>query len=119
MKDRYSQETRTYLNKNEDSVNFYIYCQYLFFKQWYALKKYANDRGIYIIGDSPCNSAMDSKEAWADSDMYLLDEELSPTHVAGVPPDYFSTEGQVWNTLIYNYDKMKEQNYLYLINKYK
>ena len=119
LKNRFSDECREYLNKKIDRVNFYIYCQYLFFKQWYELKKYANEKGILIIGDSPCNSAMDSKEAWADSDMYLLDENLSPTFVAGVPPDYFSNEGQVWNTLIYDYSKMKNNGYEYLLNKYK
>ena len=119
LKDKNSDATREYLNKKQDRVRFYIYCQYLFFYQWYELKKYANDKGIMIIGDSPCNSAMDSKEAWADSEMYLLDNELAPTFVAGVPPDYFSTTGHVWNTLIYDYEKIKEDNYQYLINKYK
>lgn len=119
LKNKNSRECRAYLRRNKDRVNFYVYCQYLFFKQWYELKRYANEKGIYIIGDSPCNSAMDSKEAWADSDMYLLDENLSPTFVAGVPPDYFSSEGQVWNTLIYDYAKMKETGYKYLLDKYK
>lgn len=119
LKDKDSLECKEYFKVHEDDIKFYVYCQYLFFKQWYALKKYANERGILIIGDSPCNSAMDSKEAWADKKMYLLDENLSPTFVAGVPPDYFSSEGQVWNTLIYNYDKMKEDNYSYLLSKYK
>ena len=62
---------------------------------------------------------MDSKEAWADSEMYLLDETLTPTFVAGVPPDYFSSDGQVWNTLIYNYENMKSNDYKYLMDKYK
>lgn len=119
LKNRDSKECREYLKKNEDRVEFYVFCQYLFFKQWYKLKEYANKKGILIIGDSPCNSSMDSKEAWADSSMYLLDENLTPTFVAGVPPDYFSSEGQVWNTLIYNYEKIKEDNYKYLIDKYK
>lgn len=119
LKNRESSECKKYLNKKKDRVYFYIFTQYLFFYQWFKLKGYANSKGIYIIGDSPCNSAMDSKEAWADSEMYLLDENLAPTLVAGVPPDYFSTTGQVWNTLIYNYDFIKENNYEYLLNKYK
>lgn len=108
-----------YFEKKKERVRFYIFLQYLFFKQWYELKKYANSKGIMIIGDSPCNSSMDSKEAWADKEMYLLDENLTPTFVAGVPPDYFSSSGQVWNTLIYDYEGMKKDKYQYLIYRYK
>ena len=119
LKDINSFECRKFIEKNNVRKQFYMFCQYLFFKQWYELKKYANEKGILIIGDSPCNSSMDSKEAWADKEMYLLDEELAPTFVAGVPPDYFSSTGQVWNTLIYNYEVIKENGYKYLLDKYK
>lgn len=118
LKDINSLECRKFIEKNKERQQFYVFCQYLFFKQWYELKKYANEQGILIIGDSPCNSSMDSKEAWADKEMYLLDEELRPTFVAGVPPDYFSATGQVWNTLIYNYEEIKKEGYKYLLDKY-
>lgn len=119
LKNKDSNECKEYVIKNKEKVNFYIFCQYLFFKEWQMIKEYANSKGILIIGDSPCNSSMDSKEAWADKEMYLLDENLTPTLVAGVPPDYFSKTGQIWNTLIYNYDVMKKDQYKYLIDKYK
>lgn len=119
LKDKKSLVCRKFLDNNKDKVNFYIFTQYLFFKQWFELKEYANSKGILIIGDSPCNSAMDSNEAWSDKEMFLLDETFTPTFVAGVPPDYFSSTGQVWNTLIYNYDLIKKDGYKYLLNKYK
>ena len=119
LKNKNSLVCKKFLKNNVDRVRFYAFTQYLFFKQWNELKEYANSKGILIIGDSPCNSAMDSKEAWADREMYLLDDTLTPTFVAGVPPDYFSSLGQVWNTLIYNYDVIKKDNYKYLLDKYK
>ena len=114
-----SDKYNSYLETNKETVEFYIFTQYIFFKQWYALKKYVNDKGIFIIGDSPCNSSMDSVECFYDRDMYLIDEDLAPVKVAGVPPDYFSEEGQCWNTLIYNYELMKQDGYKYLLDKYR
>ena len=119
LKDINSDKYKAYLEKNKEIVEFYLFTQYIFFKQWYKLKKYVNDNGILIIGDSPCNSSMDSVEVFYDREMFLVDENLTPTKVAGVPPDYFSEEGQCWNTLIYNYDLIKQNNYEYLLNKYR
>ena len=119
LKDINSGKYEDYLNKNKELIEFYEFTQYVFFKQWFRLKEYVNSKGIYIIGDSPCNSSMDSAEAFFDRKMYLMDERCNPSKVAGVPPDYFSKEGQCWNTLIYNYDYMKSNGYEYLLDKYR
>ncbi len=87
------------------------YFQYQFFRQWEALKKYANDQGISIIGDIPIFVAYDSADVWAHPELFYLDENLLPTVVAGVPPDYFSATGQLWGNPLYRWDVMREQGY--------
>lgn len=73
--------------KYADDIEFYKMLQYLFFKQWKALKKYANEKGIEIIGDVPIYVAMDSADVWANPKQFYLDKELNPIEVAGCPPD--------------------------------
>ena len=88
---------------NED-VQFFEYIQLLFFKQWDALHKYANEHGVKIVGDMPIYVAMDSADVWASPEFFLLDEKNVPVEVAGVPPDYFSKDGQLWGNPLYDYD---------------
>ena len=85
--------------------------QYFFFKQWTALKKYANDNGISIIGDLPIYVACDSADVWAFADQFLLDEKSRPIEVAGCPPDAFTADGQLWGNPLYRWDKMREDVY--------
>lgn len=92
-------------------VHFWIYLQYLFFKQWGALKTYANKHGIRIIGDIPIYVAEDSADAWANPDIFWFDEDLNPVKVAGVPPDGFSATGQLWGNPLYRWDTLKERGY--------
>lgn len=80
--------------------------QYLFWKQWSTLKRYANGRGVGIIGDIPIFVAYDSADVWANPELFFLDQEGNPTVVAGVPPDYFSETGQRWGNPLYRWDKM-------------
>jgi len=87
------------------------FTQYIFYKQWMALKKYANEKGILIIGDIPIYVDFDSSDVWANSDQFLLDERNNPALVAGVPPDYFCEDGQLWGNPIYDWEKMKEDRY--------
>ncbi len=89
----------------------YQMLQYFFFKQWRALKNYANDNGVRIIGDIPIYVAADSADVWSDPQQFLLDENLKPTVVAGCPPDAFSKTGQLWGNPVYNWDYMKKQKY--------
>ena len=101
---------------NED-VQFFEYIQLLFFKQWDALHKYANERGVKIVGDMPIYVAMDSADVWASPEFFLLDEKNVPVEVAGVPPDYFSKDGQLWGNPLYDYDAMHRDGYGWWIRR--
>lgn len=97
--------------KYSKDIEFYKYIQYKFDEQWIKLKKYANENGIFIIGDVPIYVALDSADVWSDPKQFLLDEDLIPTVVAGCPPDAFSTEGQLWGNPIYNWTLMEKDGY--------
>ena len=92
-------------------VEFQRFLQYIFFKQWFELKKYANKRGVKIIGDLPLYLSMDSSDVWSNQDMFLLDENGNAKWMGGVPPDYFSETGQMWGNPVYNWDRIKERNF--------
>ena len=95
---------------NED-VQFFCFIQFLFHKQWSALRSYANSKGIRIIGDVPIYVPLDSVEVWSNPKMFQLDEDLKPKVVAGCPPDYFSADGQLWGNPIYDWEKMKKDGF--------
>lgn len=85
----------------KEKMEFWCFVQYKFFEQWNTLKKYANQKGIQIIGDIPIYVALDSADVWANPGQYQLDETLHPIDVAGCPPDAFSDYGQKWGNPIY------------------
>ncbi len=85
--------------------------QFLFFRQWLALKKYANEHDVYIIGDAPIFVALDSADVWCNQSKFKLNADGSPKFVAGVPPDYFSKTGQLWGNPIYDWDAMLRDNF--------
>ena len=87
------------------------FTQYEFFCQWTELKKYANARGISVIGDIPIYVAYDSSDVWANQELFQLNNQRRPRCVAGVPPDYFCEDGQLWGNPLYNWKKMKEDDY--------
>ena len=91
-----------------EDVAFYTYLQYLFFKQWGELREYIHSLGIRIIGDLPIYVAMDSADVWAEPEFFQLGEGNIPTEVSGVPPDYFSADGQLWGNPLYDYDRMRQ-----------
>ncbi|MBQ0072205.1 MAG: 4-alpha-glucanotransferase [Spirochaetales bacterium] len=95
----------------KEDVDFYIFIQYLFFRDWKKLKAYAGEKNIRIIGDVPIYVAMDSADVWAEPELFQLDENYVPEKVSGVPPDYFNADGQLWGNPLYNWDKMKEDGY--------
>ncbi len=101
----------------EDDLFMWKFIQYEFFAQWNEIKKYANDKGIKIIGDIPIYVDLDSSDVWADKHLFMLDEENVPTSVAGVPPDYFSADGQLWGNPIYNWDAMEKENFRWWRNR--
>lgn len=95
----------------KEEINFWKFCQFQFFQQWKKLKTYANQNGIYIIGDIPIYVALDSADVWANKNLFQLKKDGTPECVAGVPPDMFSATGQLWGNPIYDWRKMKEQDF--------
>ena len=106
-----------YRNELTDDIEYHNFIQFLFFKQWNDVKRYANENGIKIIGDIPIFVAADSSDAWANPEIFLFDEERKPVKVAGVPPDYFSATGQLWGNPLYNWQKLKETNYSWWVER--
>ncbi len=94
-----------------DNLNMWRFIQYEFFTQWTEIKSYANGKGIKLIGDIPIYVALDSCDVWAHTDLFRLDKDNRPKCVAGVPPDYFSEDGQLWGNPLYDWKKMKEDGY--------
>lgn len=103
----------------EDEINYQIFLQFMFSKQWRSLKKYANDKGVKIMGDIPFYVGIDSLDVWGCRENFLLDAEGKPSFIAGVPPDYFSEFGQRWGNPIYNWDYMKQNNFVFWIDRLK
>ncbi len=93
------------------------FLQFIFFKQWKELKNYCNQKGIQIIGDVPFYISYDSADVWTNPGLFKLDEQKKPTHVAGVPPDYFSETGQLWGNPVYRWDAMQASGYHWWIKR--
>lgn len=100
-----------------DRIGYYIFLQYEFFKQWHELKKYANSKGVEIIGDMPIYCALDSVEAWLEPELFELDEEKKPINVAGCPPDAYALDGQLWGNPLYNWADMQKNGYKWWIDR--
>jgi len=97
----------------------HMFRQFLFFKQWNQVKRYANQLGIKIIGDIPFVIAYDSADVWSNPDLFFLDENSQPTVVAGVPPDYFSRTGQLWGNPLYRWENHKINGYAWWLERIK
>lgn len=95
------------------------YIQWQFFRQWRKLRRYANSKGINIVGDIPIFVGYDSADVWSNRELFLLDIKGKPIDVAGVPPDYFSATGQLWGNPLYNWDAMGRDNYAWWVNRFK
>lgn len=100
-----------------DAFGFHQFGQYLFFRQWGALRRYANERGVQILGDVPIFVAHNSADVWARQDLFQLDEEGRPSVVAGVPPDYFAKTGQRWGNPLFRWDRIADQGYAWWIDR--
>ena len=101
----------TVTEPDEDTLKTWQFTQYEFCCEWAELKAYANSRGVKIIGDIPIYVAYDSADVWANQGLFQLDEKNLPTGVAGVPPDYFCEDGQLWGNPLYDWDAMKKDGY--------
>ena len=108
-----------YRTELQDSIRYYTVTQYFFFKQWLALKEYANSKGIKIIGDMPIYVSADSVEMWTMPELFKVDENNEPLYVAGCPADDFSPTGQLWGNPIYDWEKHKERGFSWWIYRVK
>ena len=101
----------TVFEPSADEVFGWRFIQYTFFKQWALVKKYANSRGVGIIGDMPIYVSFDSSDVYGNKKQFLIDENNHLTDVAGVPPDYFAADGQLWGNPLYNWDYMENDGF--------
>ena len=100
-----------------ERVEAHKFAQYVFFHQWLKLKRYANERGVRVVGDMPIFVAHNSADVWSKPDLFKLGEDGSPRVVAGVPPDAFSATGQLWGNPIYDWDKMRDDNFAWWVSR--
>lgn len=106
-----------YARELKEEVDFYVFMQFLFFRQWEALRAYARENGIQFIGDIPIYVAMDSADVWSAPQYFQLDGENVPTEVSGVPPDAFTEDGQLWGNPLYDWDAMAADGYGWWIRR--
>ena len=103
--------------EHREAVRMHAFWQFLFDRQWSSLQSYCHSRDIRLFGDIPIYVAHDSSDTWANQDLFFLDDDGQPTRVAGVPPDYFSPEGQRWGNPLYRWDRMRERGYRWWIRR--
>jgi len=106
---------RTIKDELADEIRYYSFVQYIAYTQWQQIRDYARSLDIAIIGDMPIYVAADSADAWANSGLFLLDEERKPLRVAGCPPDSFTSAGQLWGNPLYRWDKIAETGFAWWI----
>lgn len=120
----WSKEDKDYLRKpykltkdEQEEVQYEMFLQFLFYMQWDDVKAYANEHHVNIMGDMPFYVGIDSTDVWEHQADFILDKNGEPTFIAGVPPDYFSAEGQRWGNPIYHWKRMKKDGYQFWINR--
>ena len=101
----------------KEEIRFYSFVQYLFYCQWEALRSYAHKADVRIIGDVPIYVPYDSVDVWSNPELFQLDETLTPTSVAGCPPDAFSEDGQLWGNPLYRWDVMARNGFVWWKNR--
>jgi 4-alpha-glucanotransferase len=102
-----------------DAIDQFRFGQFLLLRQWRIVKDHANQRGVRVLGDLPIFVSPDSSDVWTNPELFLVDDQLKPKVVAGVPPDYFSADGQLWGNPIYDWDALKRTGYRWWINRLK
>ena len=117
IKERRPEALQKMREELQDRIGREKFLQHIFFKQWFSLKGYCNSKGIQIIGDLPIYVDFDSADAWLNSEIFKLDEEKKPAFVAGVPPDYFSSTGQLWKHPVFRWNVLKEHGYGWWIRR--
>ncbi|MEZ0361445.1 MAG: 4-alpha-glucanotransferase [Hydrogenobacter sp.] len=121
LRDKFRKPWNMWESDNISGLEMYIrkekFLQFVFFKQWKALKTYANSKGIKVMGDLPIYPAFDSSDVWSNREIFKLGEDNTPYVVAGVPPDYFSPTGQLWGNPVYNWDRLKETGFKWWVER--
>lgn len=117
LKHRKDKTLKSWNKTLNDRISMEKFFQYIFFRQWSALKGYCNEKNIKIIGDIPIYVIFDSSDVWANPEMFKLDREMRPMFVAGVPPDYYSKTGQLWGNPVYRWDVLKESGYSWWLKR--
>ncbi|HTM64931.1 MAG TPA: malto-oligosyltrehalose synthase [Flavipsychrobacter sp.] len=116
---REEQALQQYASENADAMNKIKWLQFIFYRQWKALKAFANARNVQLFGDMPFYVSYDSADVWSHKELFCLDEDGNMTGVAGVPPDYFSETGQLWGMPTFNWHKLQEQHYEWWVRRLK
>jgi 4-alpha-glucanotransferase len=111
LRDRDSQALEEARRELTQEVEMECLLQFLLDEQWWELKGFCRQRGVQVLGDLPIYVSLDSADVWAHPELYLLDHQKRPTVLAGVPPDYFSRTGQLWGNPIYNWERLRQQDY--------
>lgn len=106
-----------YTKELADKINFHKFIQFKFYEQFDKLKDYCHNKGLKLIGDVPIYVPLDSSDVWANPSIFQLDKKLTPLAVAGVPPDAFTADGQLWGNPLYDWNKMAKDNYKWFINR--
>ena len=117
LRDRDPAALQAFINQNQTRLARVRFEQFLFHHQWQALREYAAEKGILLFGDIPIFVAHDSADVWANRHLFKLDAQGNPTVVAGVPPDYFSADGQHWGNPLYNWQVMSENGYQWWLER--
>lgn len=117
IRNREESTLKHYSEVLKKDIDFYQFLQFKAYQQWLNLKSYANKHQVQIIGDMPIYVSYDSSDVWANPEMFDLDENKKPNHVAGVPPDYFAKDGQLWGNPLYNWDHLEKNNFTWWIDR--
>lgn len=117
VRDRKKGELKGLGEKLKDRILMEKFLQFVFYKQWFSLKKYCNDKNIHIIGDIPLYVSYDSSDVWTDPRVFKLDGEKNPLFVSGVPPDYYSRTGQLWGNPVFDWEYLKKTGYSWWVRR--
>mgnify|MGYP000809289202 CR=1 FL=1 len=117
IKLREPEAVKRWTEELKDDIKFYKFVQYIFYRQWDRFHRYCNKNGIQLIGDIPIYCALDSADVWCQPELFQLDSDRVPTVAAGFPPDAFSADGQLWGNPIYDWDRMKQDNYRWWVGR--
>ncbi len=119
LRDRKTEAMKKAVKENKERLEIYKVLQYFFFNQWASMKAYANENGVKIVGDIPIFVASDSADAWSNRNLLMIDQEGKQEASSGVPPDAFSSTGQLWGNPLYKWDEHKKTGYEWWIKRIK